>query len=360
MSINDLYDPNNKKTPSLYPLNMAVRWIAFSERPIPLEDAEILYSVESEAEEAKNMYRKASRLLQIHLKDGDIKSYAHSYTLMPLYLSERSAQFYDGDSAQAVIDAIETTAEQNNIKPKLIVIDTLARNFGGGDENSTKDMNQFIQQVDRVKDQWDATVLIVHHTGHSDKSRARGAIALKGALDHEYKIQKDESGTITMSPKKTKDGTPPPEICFEITPLELVINETPANSAALKKIDQKFLIKKNKKKLTNQQRRALEIFYNCMNRYQKPRKIMQDMNSVRSVTIDQFKEFLKKYNISASDKPDSISKAISRSIENLTELGITATYENLIWPVDQADSQRQVEKVRKSKINSPDGQDKSL
>ncbi len=80
--------------------------------------------------------------------------------------------------------AIDETAG----RPALIVLDTLARCFGGGDENSTQDMSQFISACDAIRRKYGSTILVVHHTGHSDKSRARGAIALKAALDAEYRL----------------------------------------------------------------------------------------------------------------------------------------------------------------------------
>ena len=36
-------------------------------------------------------------------------------------------------------------------KPGLIVLDTLARCFGGGDENSTQDMSRFVSACDAIR-----------------------------------------------------------------------------------------------------------------------------------------------------------------------------------------------------------------
>lgn len=69
------------------------------------------------------------------------------------------------------------------VPPSLLVIDTLARNFGGGDENETKDMNQFIQNVDLLRTELQTGVLVVHHTGKDLTKGARGNSALEGAAD---------------------------------------------------------------------------------------------------------------------------------------------------------------------------------
>ena len=52
-------------------------------------------------------------------------------------------------------------------------------------ENSTQDMSRFVAACDAVRRRYGCTMLIIHHSGHGDKGRARGAIALKAALDAE-------------------------------------------------------------------------------------------------------------------------------------------------------------------------------
>jgi len=68
----------------------------------------------------------------------------------PLFKPERAAQFLDGVSAKALADAVAMLAESHG-SPALIVIDTLARNFGAGDENNTKDMSELVVAIDDLK-----------------------------------------------------------------------------------------------------------------------------------------------------------------------------------------------------------------
>lgn len=101
--------------------------------------------------------------------------------------------------------------------PALIVIDTLARNFGPGDENSNTDMGRFLNHVDGLlRARFGATVAIVHHTGHSHKDRARGATALKGGMDFEYRIETVGAGLLArMTCTKMKDAREPEELWLE-------------------------------------------------------------------------------------------------------------------------------------------------
>ena len=45
----------------------------------------------------------------------------------------------------------------------LIVLDTLARTFGDGDEKAARDMGGFVASVDRLRAETGAHVAVVHH-----------------------------------------------------------------------------------------------------------------------------------------------------------------------------------------------------
>jgi AAA domain len=84
------------------------------------------------------------------------------------------------NQAEMLIAAIRA----NGWCPSLIVIDTLAKNFGGGDENSTKDMNAFVAGCIAIQEAFPgATILIVHHVGKDEGKGSRGSSALLGAVD---------------------------------------------------------------------------------------------------------------------------------------------------------------------------------
>lgn len=68
-------------------------------------------------------------------------------------------------------------------KPALIVLDTLARTFGAGDENNQKDMNAYVGAIDKLREETGAAVLVIHHTGKDEAKGARGSTAFTGAVD---------------------------------------------------------------------------------------------------------------------------------------------------------------------------------
>ena len=117
-----------------------------------------------------------------------------------------------------VCDAIDELIETHDTPPALIVVDTLARNFGGSDENSTSEMNSFVNNVnDFLRDRYKCVVMIVHHTGKGDKKSARGSSALKGAVDFEYRIERPEGSELfcEMTNTKTKDAPEHAPIFFQ-------------------------------------------------------------------------------------------------------------------------------------------------
>jgi len=88
---------------------------------------------------------------------------------------------------------------------------------GAGDENSNRDVGVFIDHVDGLlRARFGATVLLVHHSGHAHKNRARGATALKGGIDFEYRIEKLGNGlSARMSCSKMKNAPEPSDTWFE-------------------------------------------------------------------------------------------------------------------------------------------------
>ena len=80
--------------------------------------------------------------------------------------------------------------------------------MGDLDENSDKDMGELIRTADKLKDDYQCAVMLVHHTGHANLDRARGSTAFKGALDTEIIVSPLGDQDLTTKCEKQKDGTP--------------------------------------------------------------------------------------------------------------------------------------------------------
>lgn len=111
-------------------------------------------------------------------------------------------QLGKSSDAAELINSIQTSS----VKPKLIVIDTLARCLAGGDENGTQDMSAFINSVEMIKNALSCAVLIVHHSTKSAPSIERGSSVLRGAADTMTLLTQDKNHQITFKCDKQKEA----------------------------------------------------------------------------------------------------------------------------------------------------------
>lgn len=109
------------------------------------------------------------------------------------------------DDLEAMVAAILAL----EARPVLIVIDTLARTFGAGDENKQADMNAYVSAADKLREATGANVMIVHHSGVHEDRRERGSNVLRGAADTVIKVSRkeDKLDIINQGPEgKQKDA----------------------------------------------------------------------------------------------------------------------------------------------------------
>lgn len=93
------------------------------------------------------------------------------------------------------------------IKPRIIVIDTLAQSMVGAVENDAGAMGSAVRALHALRRGLDGcTILAVHHTG-KDGVTDRGSSALIGNVDFAIQLF-DEDGVVRVEPKKVKDGPP--------------------------------------------------------------------------------------------------------------------------------------------------------
>lgn len=149
-----------------------------------------------------------SRRLKALAVDGNI-----DLSKAPLFISRTAVAFNDITS----FGSLNREMAALKTPPSLIVIDTLARAAAGIEENSATEMGKFIAQCDELKHRYGCTVILVHHTGHEEKKRARGSSAIYAALDVELHIDLGP----TLKCTKMKDGPEFKDMRFTFRPVEL-------------------------------------------------------------------------------------------------------------------------------------------
>lgn len=107
------------------------------------------------------------------------------------------------------------------MRADMVVLDTLARTFGEGDENTAKDMGGFIAACDRLRAETGAHVAVIHH-GRKDGGSSRGSGALLGAADLIVRVEKGAEGkpsrAIVEAAKDDADGD---ELAFRLRVIDL-------------------------------------------------------------------------------------------------------------------------------------------
>jgi hypothetical protein len=125
--------------------------------------------------------------------------------------------------------AISNLVQREEIRFELVQVDTLARAFGGGNENDSSDMGAFIASLSKIQRLLDCALQIVHHVGKDITKGLRGHSSLLGALDTELELQRLDSalqdnqyagsGNITIT--KQKDGSDGAKYGFRMVKVNL-------------------------------------------------------------------------------------------------------------------------------------------
>lgn len=105
-----------------------------------------------------------------------------------------------------------------------VTIDTLARTFGGKDQNAAADMMKYISSIDIMMEALpEAHINVIHHEGH-DTGRAKGAIDLDGAVDVSFRVT-HSGGTYKLICDGANDGVEGDVLCFTMRSVTLGTDE---------------------------------------------------------------------------------------------------------------------------------------
>lgn len=128
-------------------------------------------------------------------------------------ISSTGVDLLDVKTLEPVVELIQ----EKQMAPRLMVVDTMASNMYGN-ENSTEDVTRMVNNVKALSNSCGCSTMFVHHTGHSDTGRMRGASALYAGLDFVLQIarQKDATRFIEIKGTKAKDSSEMAATFFEL------------------------------------------------------------------------------------------------------------------------------------------------
>jgi hypothetical protein len=110
--------------------------------------------------------------------------------------------------ATALANVIAELEAKSGHSCVLIILDTVTRTFGPGDQHQSRDMSRYIQSVDALHRATGAHIAAIHHSPWSDE-RGKGAIDLDGAVDVSFVVNVRGKGlgkTFTLKCTGSNDG----------------------------------------------------------------------------------------------------------------------------------------------------------
>jgi hypothetical protein len=228
-------------------------------------------------------------------------------------ISRSAVDYSDREAAQELENEL-LKAKAEGLSPILLIIDTLARNHSG-DENSNSEMGKFISVIDQFNVKFDCATLIVHHSGHGESQRARGASALRGALDSEFSCEKDRS-TVVISCSKMKDAEAPENLAMSLKSVEIGVAKDgkQISSAVLIRNDEAQI----RSKITVSIANKLKTFHEAVRVNGNITKL-GDVILEKSVPLEGWREIF--YRRSPADTQEAKRKAFERARKDLVEKG---------------------------------------
>jgi RecA-family ATPase len=108
------------------------------------------------------------------------------------------------------LEALIASIEAAGVNPGLIVVDTVAKAIGAGDENG-HGMATLLANAETLSQRFNCLVLCIHHVGHSEEaqSRPRGWSGLVAALDVMILSERPEGAMAATLTSRSSRTTPP-------------------------------------------------------------------------------------------------------------------------------------------------------
>ena len=228
-------------------------------------------------------------------------------------------------------------------EPILIIVDTLHRNFGDGDENSSKDFGVVLKNLTDIINRIGCSVILVHHSGHGDNSRARGSSSIEAGLDIAYKVENDK-GQVKLSCKKAKEFEKPYPMYFQIVGVDLPSGWVDStgdiiNAPVVTPTNPTMTNSGNKSKtISAQQQLVLNSLASAINSSGKTIQVDTDdagnpieVNGVSKDIWRQKSSDSMDTDNGSPRKPDSNNAAFRRSIKSLEEEGLVGSAGDDYW-----------------------------
>lgn len=231
----------------------------------------------------------------------------------------------DGEAiAEAVNESKDPTA--------LIVIDTLARAMGDGDENTAKDMGQFIRNIDLIRQKTGAHVMVIHHSGKDTSKGARGSGSLRGAIDTEIELTR--SGAVVMAETRKQRDLPSDKI-FAYTLRSVFIGHDEDGDAVTSAVVEPAEPVKRATRLSGQQKIAMQAFEDAIAHHGETKHGDMFPDNRQCVSLDHWREFCDRHSLTSGEGESSRRTAFHKVKTALQNKELIRVVDGFVWRCEQ-------------------------
>ncbi|WP_238372435.1 AAA family ATPase [Heliomarina baculiformis] len=253
----------------------------------------------------------AGRVAALHIELGDADTFHLFNTVSDLF----SPGVIKGKGS-ADLEALRKAARQ--VRPQLIVIDTLAMAMPGLEENDAAGMNRVVQIGKRLA-KYGAAVIFVHHGTKAEGNTPRGHSVFNGALDFSVMVKPaDANGIVRGMIRKNRNGPPDLDIAFKIGSHRVGtdIDGEPVEAPICLPCEP-GQAENGKPKLTDAERAAYDLF----------------LEMAANGPVEQAewrKRAADEYHVSGSDERENRRRAVTRAFKGLLKKGEIAVENGLL------------------------------
>ncbi len=225
---------------------------------------------------------------------------------------------------EAIAQAINDTSEPAS----LVVIDTLARAMGSGDENTAKDMGQFIRNVDLIRERTGAHVMVIHHCGKDASKGARGSGSLRGAIDTEIELTR--SGSVVMAETKKQRDMPSGKV-FAYTLRSVLIGHDEDGDAVTSAVVDVAEPVKKAVRLKGQALIAMQAFGDALADHGVTKTSEAFPSNRLCVSLDHWREYCDRHSLTDGADASAKRQAFGRAWKTLQEKEIVRVLDGFAW-----------------------------
>ena len=222
----------------------------------------------------------------------------------------------------------------------LVVVDTLARTFGPGNEDTAQDMGGFVSAMDRLREEAGAHVAVVHHGPKDpDAKTPRGSVALVGAADLVVKVKKGAEGSPSVAVvEAAKDDADGAELPFTLRLVALGTRDDGSAITTCLATDDGGVVRRTAARvaLSPAAQKAVTFLSDLLADEGSPLPVGPDWPSardLRGVPVERWRAECEARGLSLAEKSDDRRRAIDRAMTQAGTAGAVAVRNGLAWLV---------------------------